>query len=184
MRKSERRRLLGKPRRRGKDRIEIDFKELRMMVRFGQNSSCSEQGEFNGTSETVMNICTTRHVATLLSDWGPVSFTTSSLYHEVTYSLRNVSLSTCKEWRTTEAYVTAVLLQFVHNLVLVTTKDSAPLLLAAQTLQFQIMGDKIKGILRVITEYCVRVLCVNLKLCTCEHIRHLHFRPWTHSYGT
>jgi len=52
----------------------------------------------------------------------------------------------------------AVLLQIVHKLVLVTTKDSAPLLLAAQTLQFQIMGDKIKGILRVITEYCVRVL--------------------------
>jgi len=52
----------------------------------------------------------------------------------------------------------AVLLHFVHKLVLVTIKDSAPLLLAAQSLQFQIMEDKIKGIQRVITEHFVRVL--------------------------
>ena len=131
-----------------------------------------------------MNICAMYHVATLLRDWETVRFTTSSLYHEVTYSLRNVCLSTCTVRKTAEAFVTAVLLQIVHKLVLVTTKDSVPLLLAAQTLQFQIMGDKIKGILRVITEYCVRVLWVNLKLCTCEHIRHLRFQPWTNSYGT
>jgi hypothetical protein len=106
-----------------------------------------------------------------------------AVYHEVTYSLRNVCLSTCREWRTAEDFVTTILL-FVHKLVLITTKDSAPLLLAVQTLQFQIMGDKIKGILRVITEYCVRVLWVNLKLCICGHIRHLRFQPWTHSYGT
>ena len=85
-------------------------------------------------------------------------FTASSLHHEVTYSLRNVCLSTCEEWRTAEAFVMAVLLYFVHKLVLVTTKDSTPLPLVAQTLQFQIMGNKIKGTLRVITEYCVRVL--------------------------
>ena len=115
------------------------FTLLRTMYdgKLGQDSHCSEQEMFKVISETVMSICATNHVATLLSDWEPVRFTTSSLLHEVTYSFRNVCLSTCEEWRTAEAFVMAVLLYFVHKLVLVTTKDSAPLLLAVQTLQFQ-----------------------------------------------
>lgn len=124
---------------------------------FGQDSPCSELGLFKGTRETVMNICATYHVATLLSDLGPMRFITSSLYREVIKSLRNVCLSTCNEWRTVEAFVVEVL-HFVRKSVSVTTKYSAPSLVAAQRLKFQIMGDKIKGILRVITEYCVRVL--------------------------
>jgi len=35
---------------------------------FGQDPPCSEQGYFKGTSETVMNICATYHVATFLCD--------------------------------------------------------------------------------------------------------------------
>jgi hypothetical protein len=47
---------LGNPRRRGKNHIKIDFTELYLMGRCGMDSTCSEQEQIKGSSETVMNI--------------------------------------------------------------------------------------------------------------------------------
>ena len=69
-----------------------------------------------------MNNCAAQHVVEILSDRKTVSFATSCLFHEVTHRLQNGCLSACKESRTAEVIVTAVLLQFVHLLVVVTNK--------------------------------------------------------------
>ena len=113
---------------------------------FGLDSHCSEQGQFKITSETVMNVCATYHVATL--EW----LRACEVHNQQSAPWSYIQSSKCpflhlwgmeNGWSLCHGSSSL----FVHKLVLVTTKDSAPLLLAAQTLQFQKMGDKIKGIL-------------------------------------